>query len=97
MNNTTQPPTNGLTLPESKSIGWDNDTAAIPGTNLMVSASLGLYAWRGKFYIQIITAHNENNYIVEIPAALAITINVREGLEATKVKDENTTTIVRYF
>lgn len=76
------------------SIGFDSDTAYISGENLLVTASIGLYHWRGKFYVQVITAHNENNYIMEIPSQLALTINVRDCIEITKVKDENTTTIL---
>lgn len=102
----TQPQTTKLVLStETKEIPlnahgksfWDNDTAFLPGNNLLVSSSLGLYHWRGKFYMQIITSHNEHNYIVEIPAALAVTISEQDYLEITNVKDENTTTIGSHF
>lgn len=72
--------------------GFDNSTH-LPGAELLVTCSMGLYFWRGKYYMQVITADNYNNYIIEIPVKLALTINQRDNVEIEFVKDENTTTI----
>lgn len=104
-NVSTQPRTKLVLSNETKDIPlnahgksfWDNDTAFLPGANQLITASIGLYHWRGKFYMQVITAHNENNYIVEIPGKLAIVISERDCIEITNVKDENTTTIGSHF
>lgn len=72
--------------------GFDNSTHT-PGPELLITCSMGLYYWRNKYYMQVITARNENNYIIEIPVKLAHTINQRDGVEIEFVKPDNTSTI----
>lgn len=100
--NTLKLGTDTITVPMAKPVNakaksfWDNDTSFLPGANQLVSASVGLYHWRDKFYMQVITSHNEENYIVEIPFSLAAVINKRDCVEIVNVSDTSFDNPVKY-
>jgi hypothetical protein len=50
-------------------------------SNILITASIGLIRIKDKFYIQVISADNENHYFLAISSDAAETISNDENLE----------------